>query len=93
MDPRYQRLNATINDLLEKGGVQRRLESAGLDPTQLSIDLGDYGDYLIKNNEPQERMREEIAAQLLARMRTAEVMKFLRRKEFKEADKRGELPF
>lgn len=93
MDPRYQRLNATINDLLEKDGVQRRLESAGLDPTQLSIDLGDYGDYLITNNEPQERMREELAAQLLARMRTAEVMDFLRRKEFKEADKRGELPF
>ena len=93
MDIRYQRLNGAVPDLLGKGGVRERLEGAGVDPVQTSIDLGDYGSYLSDNNQPLDDLREELAAQLFAKMRSAEVMNFLRAKEFKDAENRGELPF
>ena len=93
MDQRYAAANAVIRELLGKGGVQGRLEKAGLNPVDVDTNLLDYASFLIENNAPEKNMREELAAQLLSTMRTAEVMQFLRNKAFKEADSRGELPF
>ena len=70
-----------VAELLNKGGVQERLHHAGLDLVDTQIGLDDYAAYLSGHGHPAEQLKAELAAQLLAKMRTAEVMNQMRIKD------------